>query len=294
MWRLFLFASIACPLCAQQRANNAWQPEVADPKWSTGDGPVVALDEAHDNFHTISGRYAKFAELLRLDGYVVRANTEPFRRETLAGVDVLVIANALHPSNRASWSLPTPSCFTDAEVAAVRAWVGTGGALFLIADHMPFPGAVTHLAGAFGATFSNGYTFTGEQQGHIAFRKETNLLAEHTVTRGIDVVRSFTGSAFRIKGDHRPLLTLPADAFSLEPETAREFDRDTTRVPVGGWLQGAVLEWGQGRVAIFGEAAMFTSQTNGTISFGMGTAGAEQNPTFLRRLMYWLAAESER
>jgi len=291
MCRLLLILTLACPISAQQRANDAWQPEVSDPKWATGQGPVVALDEAHDNFHTIDGRYTKFAELLRLDGFVVRPNTEKFTAETLERIDVLVIANALHPSNRESWSLPTPSCFTEEEVSAVEAWVAEGGALFLIADHMPFPGAVRDLAGAFGATFSNGYAYSEEHMGRISFRKETLTFADHPITRGIDTVKSFTGSAFRIKGAHQPLLILPPDSFSLEPDTASDTEVESKRVRVSGWLQGAVLEWGKGRVGIFGEAAMFTSQTNGTTSFGMGTAGAEQNPDFLLALLHWLVGE---
>ncbi len=40
---------------------------------------------------------------------------------------------------------------------AVTEWVRAGGALFLIADHMPFPGAAENLAAAFGFTFYNGF-----------------------------------------------------------------------------------------------------------------------------------------
>src|SRR5215469_306678 len=37
-----------------------------------GKGPVVTVDEAHHNFHTIGGRYRPFANLVEADGFTVR------------------------------------------------------------------------------------------------------------------------------------------------------------------------------------------------------------------------------
>ncbi len=64
-----------------------------------GSGPVVYLDEAHYNFHTVEGRYATFAEVLRKDGFVVAPLRETFTAEALAEADILVIANALAAEN---------------------------------------------------------------------------------------------------------------------------------------------------------------------------------------------------
>ena len=282
----------AMPILAQQEGDGDFQPDVPDPAWRRGGGPVVALDEAHNNFHTLGGRYAPFGKLLQDDGFVVNANRAPFSVDSLAGVRVLVIANALHPSNVEKWTLPTPACFSPEEVAAVLRWVEAGGSLLLIADHMPCPGAVSNLARAFGITYSNGFVFTGSGDargaGTIKFVPGGGLAGGHPITTGISAVSSFTGSAFRIEGHHQPLLTLPEDATSKEPETAWKFLDDTKEIDVGGWLQGAVLERGRGRVAVFGEAAMFTAQTVQGRRFGMGAAGAEENPRFLRNLLHWL------
>ena len=75
---------------AQQVADSAFAPPVPQPAFAEGQGPVVLLDEAHFNFHTASGRYFTFAQLLRRDGFVVRPLTAPFSKASLAGARVLV------------------------------------------------------------------------------------------------------------------------------------------------------------------------------------------------------------
>jgi hypothetical protein len=77
--------------------------------------------------------------------------------KSLRGVDVLAIANALAEHNVDNWFLPTPSTFTKKEIEAVRRWGKGGGSLFLVADHMPWPGAAKKLAAAFGVRMLNGF-----------------------------------------------------------------------------------------------------------------------------------------
>ena len=212
---------------------------------------------------------------------------------------MLVVANALHASNRGSWRLPTPSAFTDDEVDALKAWIEDGGALLLIADHMPFPGAAEALAAAFGFRFNNGFALDTLRQGMDLFHRRTGLLRDHPITRArstssrIDSVRSFTGQAFQAGPDADPLLVLSSTMVSLMPDVAWEFDAATRQVPVGGWLQGAVQHVGQGRLAVFGEAAMFTAQylPQRQRWFGLTAPGAEQNQTFLLNVLHWLAGD---
>ena len=58
-------------------------------------------------------------------------------------------------------------------------------------------------------------------------------------------------------------------------------------------LQGAVIHYGKGRVAVFGEAAMFSAQeyiTNDErVLMGMNRSDAAQNPQFLLNVMHWLS-----
>jgi len=280
----------ALGLAGQQIGDPNWKPKIDKPAYPAGKGPVVLLDEAHNNFHKLDGRYKPFGELLTLDGYRMQANRAPFTRESLAKAGVLVIANALHASNVEKWQLPTPPAFTQEENVAVEEWVKAGGGLLLIADHMPFPGAVADLARRFEITFSNGFAVPrNEGGGTITFRRSDNSLREHAVTKGINEVMTFTGSAFYAR-TAEPLLVFPGTIQSLEPDTAWKFDDRTDKRFVAGWLQGAVLQHGKGRVAVFGEAAMFSAQLAGEnkTPMGMNAPGAAENYRFLLNVMAWL------
>jgi hypothetical protein len=286
------------PIRGQQVADTAFRPELGEPAFATGAGPLVVLDEAHFNFHTLDGRYRPFARVLRHDGFVVEASSSPFSAASLEGVDVLVIANALNRRNQspADWRLPTPGAFTAAEVEAVRAWVEGGGSLLLVADHMPFPGAAADLAAAFGFELMNGFAVQTEARTPIVFRRSDGSLADNAALGGgpstnVDSVVSFTGEAFKAPPGATSLMTLPEGVVSLNPRTAWQFADDTPRVDVGGWSQGAVVDFGRGRVAVFGEAAMFTAQLAGAegLPMGMNAPGAGGNPQFLINLVRWLA-----
>lgn len=227
--------------------------------------PTVALDEGHQNFG-LPANYAVFSDILRADGFRVEANTEPFTVESLAEYDVLVIVNALHPSNVGNWELPTPSAFTAAEIDAVESWVQSGGGLWLIADHMPFPGAAAALASRFGFTLANGFAFRQPEPGvvesdTIRFRRDAGtIVAGHPITAGLEQLQSFTGEAFEAPPEATPLFVMPPDGILLLPTRAWEFDAQTPRQPAGGWPVAAVRELGAGRVAVFGEAAMLSAR----------------------------------
>jgi hypothetical protein len=300
MW--LLGAATGPGALAQQVADTAFFADIEDPAYRLGTGPVVLIDEAHNNYHTAAGRYLAFATLLRRDGYVVRASGEPFTAEYLSEGDILVIANALHEHNVADWSLPTLPAFTADEVVAVREWVEAGGALMLIADHMPMPGAAAALAAEFDVEFLNGFAFESDTEsgGPMIFRRSDGSLRPHPTTDGsdpserIDSVASFTGQAFRIGANVTPIMVFRSEAVSLNPRVAWEFTESTERVEVGGWAQGAVTDFGAGRVALFGEAAMFTAQLSvsesGSVPMGMNRPEAGQNQEFLLNIVHWLSA----
>ncbi len=299
---LFFLAASLAPLqaMAQQVADTAFVIEHAAPTY-TSEHPVVLLDEAHSNFHTLAGRYLVFGKVLRQDGYDVRSSRAPLSAATLMSARVFVIANALHPSNAgggAHWRLPTPSAFTPAEVAAVRDWVKDGGSLLLIADHMPFPGAASELAAAFGVHMLNGFAFDSTRTQNIfTFSRAGGGLASHSITNGrnsferVDSVTAFTGQAFRIGGSGTPLMTLARGTVVLEPRIAWEFDDKTPVEPGAGLLQGAAISYGKGRVAVFGEAAMFSAQLTAKdhAPMGMNDPKAPQNAQFLLNVMHWLS-----
>jgi hypothetical protein len=283
---------------AQQVADSAFRPVVGAPAYPDGGGPVVLIDGGHHNFHTVDGRFLPFAELLRRDGYAVRGSTGPFTAELLADADVLVVSNALAERNLEEWTLPTPSAFAEHEIDAVEGWVRDGGGLLLIADHMPFPGAVVELAARFGVFVGNGFAFPPDSSGLVRFRRAAGSLRPHPISNGraaderVDVVISFTGQAFRLAAeiDAYPLLVLEPGSILLLPVTAWEFSEQTPRIGAEGMLQGAALRVGAGRVAAFGEAAMFTAQLGGPERrpIGMNFPEAARNGQFALNVLHWL------
>lgn len=297
-------------LSAQQLPDRDFAPAIATASFAEGRGPRLCLDEAHHNFHTLDNRFYAFGALARRDGYRVSALREPFTTAALAACDLLVISNAQNGVPWPEQPRPTPSAFTVAEIAEARAWVERGGALLLIADHQPLAGAAKELAAAFGAEFFDCFAYArGEADAILAQRNaafpptlfrtaDGTLSSAHPITRGrgdadaLTQVRSFTGQAFQwpVRGVD-PLMLLPADYVSLEPRFAWTFDSSTFVRPVGGWLQGATLVLGRGRVAMFGEAAMFSAQIAGAERrpMGMNAAGAEQNPRLVLNTLRWLA-----
>lgn len=302
---LFLATFVAAVLhfgIAQQVSDLGYDPPIPNPAYEQGKGPHVAIDGGHHNFHTAEGRYQPFARLLSRDGYRVTGTTSSFSAESLKNTDVLVIANALNAVNDdGHWSLPTPSAFAPEEIAAITKWVESGGALFLIADHMPFPGAAGDLARAFGVEFSNGFAVpmdTGNG-GTIIFTPTSGLNAGpwtqgRSAAEKVDSVATFTGSAFYPGPEAEPILVFPAGYISLTPEVAWEFKSYTPKIPIAGWCQGAAIKKGKGRVVVFGEAAMFTAQLAGPqkTQMGMNSPRAKQNFQFLLNVMHWLTARN--
>jgi len=276
---------------------------------------VVLVDDAHFNTHTLDGRYQSLARIARRDGYQVRAHSEPFSAKSLRRARVLVVANALAESDRrreppepTHWSLPTPSAFTSDEIQAVRDWVERGGALLLLADHMPFAGAASKLASEFGIRFDNSFAVDERLERELGtpgaaiatvmvFRRAEGGLPDHPISNGrdpqerVDQVATFAGHAFRPDPLFQPLLVMPPSTVSLSPRVAWQFPPDTPRMQAGGWWQAAVRRFGRGRVAVFGETGLFGVQNTDTdgAPVGLNAPEAAQNPQFLLNLLHWLS-----
>jgi hypothetical protein len=246
-------------------ADLEYKPPIPRPAYASGKGPRVAIDEAHQNFHTAIGRYKPFAELLRRDGYRVGRFRKAFSAKSLEGVDVLVISNALAERNARDWSLPNASAFTREEIASVRTWVEKGGSLLLIADHMPFPGAASDLTRAFEVQFSNGHARAGHwKPGKPETFEIGTGLKESTITLGrsgaekVTKVTTFTGSAFKLPKGATAVLVFGARSESEETKEEGKDGPKTVKVPIEGWCQGAILTSSKGRLSICGEAALFS------------------------------------
>ncbi|HEX8903493.1 MAG TPA: hypothetical protein VF771_01485 [Longimicrobiaceae bacterium] len=226
----FALLVAATSAAAQQGPDTTWVPVVERPAYARN-GPRVGIDEAHHNFHTVSGRYRPFATLLARDGYRVSGSTQPFSRASLAAFDVLVIANARGGDDPATAAEPA---FTAEERAAAREWVRGGGSLLLIADHAPFGAATEALAREFGVEMSKGFTFdttAGRNAGNptfLRFTRENGLIGDHPIFQGRDLgdwistVVTFTGQSLSVPAGASPLLLLSPTAQDRAPPTAEE------------------------------------------------------------------------
>ena len=289
-----VFLALASFASAQQRPDPEFDTAIKQPAF-TKNYPRVLFDEAHNNFHTTTGRYKPFADLITNDGYHVVRNRKPFTRPGLDTFKILVIANALGAEEMDDEGADK-SAFTEEECDAVRDWVKAGGALLLIADHAPFGGAAESLGKRFQIEMNKGYTLDPANSvaegrpGTLLFSRENKLLAEHPITQGRNdsesIKRVFTFTGQSLKG--------PKDsvAFMVLGDTAQDkADRDsTTLVSAAGRAQGIALKFGKGRVVVMGEAAMLSAQLAGADSqpMGMNVPGSD-NRQLAINIMHWLS-----
>lgn len=289
-------ASILClPSLAQQVADPNFDTKVANPAYKKN-GPRVLFDEAHKNFHTASGRYKPFADLITNDGYQVTPNQQKFSVETLKGYDILVISNALGAEQMNTPEAANPA-FTDAECDAVRDWVKAGGALLLIADHAPMGSANQILGDRFGVNMSKMFTIDSQNSdkesnnpGFIVYTRENGGLADHPITRGrnnserINRIIAFTGQSLKGPLESFALLKLADSAFDTMP------GENSPRTSATGRAQAVVLTFGKGRVVVQAEAAMLSAQLAGPnkMAFGMNRPGID-NRQYALNVMHWLS-----
>ena len=292
--RLLILTLSAWPVVAQQRPDTTYQPAVVA-EFRDDEHTVIIIDEAHHNFHTASGGYRPFADLLNRHGYIIKPGIKQFSAAGLKGVKVLLIANALNEVNGTNWALPTPSAFTPEEIREVNEWVKQGGALFLISDHMPFPGAAAELAASFGFRFYNGFVFdsTDREKSYDIYKRSDGSQGPvgKLLRVNIDSIASFTGQAFDIPEQATSLLNTSDRHTVLLPSEAWVFNKNTPSLSAKGKSQGALMEYGKGRVAVFGEAAMFTAQIAGGMKVGMNSKAGAGNYLLLLALVRWLKHE---
>ena len=292
---------------AQQQINDPDFAARVDSPAFTKKHPHVAIDEAHRNFHTRGGRYKPFAALMESDGFVVSAAPH-FDVRSLQGVNILVIANAmgdfLDSSTGAVRNGQMGPAFTPFECDAVRDWVRGGGSLLLIADHVPWGDASAILARRFGVEMGLGIVMDLKHADgnptRLIYSIENGLLGDHPIRRGrnsgeqVRKVLAFTGQSLSVPANATVLLKISNDATeSFDPEDQRKVEAG---IPAGtkvqGRAQGIAMPFGKGRVAVFGEAAMFSAQVatidGKSFRVGMNVPGNDDRQ-FTLNVMHWLA-----
>ena len=292
---LFAFGSIEISF-SQQVADTLYQVEIENKMYPNGNGKVIHIDEAHNNFHTKDGRYFTFAQLLRSDGYRIEANQEKLNQPALTNIEILVIANALPDNLSRPIVAPTNSAFSKSEIRYIKKWVKKGGSLFIIADHMPFAGAASELAKTFGFEFYDSFIMNDSLSGIIDFDKTKGNLFDHSITSGrskgeeVNHIRSFTGQGFKIPKKATSILNLDNSLTVHLVDTMWVFNEKVNKISAEKLSQGAILKFGKGKIVVFGEAAMFSAQLAGPnqIKVGMNADDAKENHQLLLNIIHWL------
>jgi hypothetical protein len=242
-------------MAAQQMPDRSFRPMIEDRAYAIGAGPIVCVDQSHDNFYTSSDGFWPFQDLMRRDGYMVRTVTalDPKSRDARVRADcrILIIAS------------PRSRVVAD----ETRRWVADGGRLLLLADR-DSSAAVADLTASFGVTITDAAPRAGR------FHVADHTLRPHAIVRGRHAKESpasvtvFAALAMRVPDEAEPLL-----------------------VTSDGAVLGAVMRVEMGRAAFFGDPALFTAQITGPDRrlVGMNAPGLEQNFQFVLNVMHWLS-----
>ncbi len=296
------YMTICCLLMSamihgQNLPDTSFHFTIQDPLFEKGKGPVVGIDEAHNNRHSMTTGLAPITELLQQDGFVVKRSTTSFTSAALSEFDVLIIVNPLHSSNLKNWTLPCPSAFSESEIEVLKEWVLDGGSLFLSADHMPYGGAVQVLATEFNVEWANCFDQTKKKRWPPAiFSRKDQMLVPGSLTDSseftfqIDRIGTFTGSAFKADSLN-PFLKFDASYELLFPEVAWQFSKKTRKENAAEWLQGAYGKFGDGKVVFMGESAMFTAQLRKKTEIGMNSRDIPQNKLLAINIFRFLALD---
>lgn len=286
---------VATVLKAQQLPDTVFAINLKQPAFEQKNRPTVFIDGAHYNLHQIQTGFLPLARLLQADGYSVQPiDSTITTAERLKNCDVLVIANALNPINIGNWVVPNPSAFTAQEIEIIEQWVTNGGSLLLIADHMPFGGAVQDLGKALGAEWLNGFSgAVGRTWPPNTFYTRNNTLKTWGTglpQYSIDSVATFTGSAIKLPQGAEAILQFTTTDTAYMCDTAWRFV-NAQKQSLEGYVQGGVYTHGKGTVAVFAEAAMFTAQlvNNGQLKVGFNSPKAPQNAHFVLNIFHYLA-----
>lgn len=291
-------AAIGTAMHESQRADLGWRPTPRAPTF-VEHPPVVTIDASHNNASDPRwwGRYLPFAQLVRADGYDMRASQGRFDASSLRDSAVLVIANASGSARLQVFGINLPighegdrgaPAFASTEIAAIKEWVRQGGGLLLIVDHAPFGAANRQLAAAFGVRMGNGFVeVPNELSDPLLFSRGNGRLGQHPILDGrsadarIEHLETFTGQSLQGPPGATVLMALPANS-----EEYVDHGGELKPVPALP-AQGLAFEFGRGRVVVLGEAAMLTAQVSRGEAFGMN-AERNDNERFALAVLHWL------
>jgi hypothetical protein len=247
---------------------------------------TVLFDEAHSEAWTIrpelastmqpahpgDASYARAAATLAERDFTVRANDEQaLSAETLAGVDVLVLAHPSDPKWERTTGTGSPR-LSDAELDAIEAWVDGGGGLIVLGEteQDKYGNNVNELLARFGLELQN----------------DTVQDYEHSTGAPTWILASLGAGARGRDGD---LLARVREACFYRATTISSSNgaRVLARTHESASSPGAALlvaaEHGQGRVVVLADSDLF----------GDDCIGELDHQALWINIAYWATARSE-
>jgi len=213
----------------------------------------VHFDEAHDNINTISEERAKainrshpewylfgtMAETLEQNGYVVERGLSAFSSQTLAGVDVVIVA--------------TPrSGLSEEELASLLSYVEAGGGLLVVQDSNP-PSDIgsNQIAELFGARFRPGVLRSEHGDWDPESFRVDVVQSSHLIVLGVDEFQMNWGCSIEATEEWDVLLQSRSGTWH-DGNGNRSQDAGE---PAGPLSIAQARRIGQGRVVLVGDNA---------------------------------------
>ncbi len=283
-----------------QKPDLAYRYENNSPAFAAGSGPKIVFSTRNSVFVEVD-LHSPLSALAEADGFATAKDERLLDAVVADNPGILALINPYLRSYNDYPAIEPPSAFSDEEIEAVRGWVENGGSLLVIADHAPLGGGSSKLASAFGFTYLNGHT--GEDRSAAAGYAKLSLtytpqdgLGDHAITNGATGRKqrgrfhTFGGQSFIPPAEAVSLLTLPQGWSAWFVHDIGANLQSPQKMDASGMSQGAVLEYGKGRVAIFAEAGAFSAQLLPDGSHvGFNTELGKENPEFALSVLRWLA-----
>ena len=215
------------------------------------------------------GTYKEFLNRLR-DEFNVRVHSQPFNAQTLAGVNVVLIAN---PSDKAVGTNPPPPHVSTADTAALTLYVKQGGGLIVMGNqenHNLETEDMNKLLLCFGLQFTNLYTDAKK----LVLPKETPIIGG--LRWGY-----YTGNL---------VLITPGRVSRARPLVLNDLAQkplNGTRDTPGTLL--AVAEPGRGRVVVVTDSGWLIEDALNEKGVGGVAIKGQDNWEIFRRLAHWTA-----
>ena len=294
IWFVMVVAVIA-----QQLPDMEFHFANPAPAFAKSSGPVVRVDAGHSPY-VRNNSFEPFVKLLGEDGFRADYIETKITPQALADVQILVIVNAFKKDYSDYSVMQPPSAYDENEIKTIVEWVQNGGRLLLIADHAPLSGGTIELAEKFGFTFFNAHVLKKSElpklRGRIDYRvgsglnRKSPIFDKKFAAAAVEHYYIFTGSAFIAPDEAVSVLNIPADYVAIFTNSIRREVDSAAQIEVSGLSQGATMQFGKGRLAVFAEAGSFSAQVvNGYRKMGMNNPVADQNPAFVLGTLEWLA-----